>query len=122
MIPLIPEVWSKARATLSEPWSMELVEHSDAAIKGSSALRAGILPACLGESGVEIGVASLALSLDVEKDSAVRGLPSCIDFCGGTDVAGAAIFPGKGNPRQTDATDQIDCSGVPARSGARGFN
>eukprot|EP00959_Pyramimonas_sp_CCMP1952_P417111 8739219-Pyramimonas_sp.AAC.1 len=67
MTALLPKLWSKCRATLSETWSQALSDHWDTAIRGSSALRAGLVRACLDESEVELGVTSLTLLLDIEK-------------------------------------------------------
>eukprot|EP00959_Pyramimonas_sp_CCMP1952_P139348 2916369-Pyramimonas_sp.AAC.1 len=48
-------------------WSAELSDHWDTAIKGSLALRAGLLRARLGETGMEIRASALTLLLDIEK-------------------------------------------------------
>eukprot|EP00959_Pyramimonas_sp_CCMP1952_P391215 8198602-Pyramimonas_sp.AAC.1 len=48
-------------------WSAGLSDHWDAAIKGSSALRAGLMRAILDETGMEIGASAMTLLLDIEK-------------------------------------------------------
>ena len=67
MLPLPIKLWSRARGGCCNSWSEGLEAHWDTALKGSSALRAGLLRACLDEVGAELGATAMTLLLDIDK-------------------------------------------------------
>eukprot|EP00959_Pyramimonas_sp_CCMP1952_P236973 4952444-Pyramimonas_sp.AAC.1 len=67
MLPLPVKLWSRARSSPCSEWGSALSDHWDTAIRGSSALRAGLLRAVLDEPAHEIGITSLTILKDIEK-------------------------------------------------------
>eukprot|EP00959_Pyramimonas_sp_CCMP1952_P188327 3938508-Pyramimonas_sp.AAC.1 len=61
MLALPIKLWSKARGGCCTEWSDALSAHWDTALKGSSALRAGLIRACLDEVGAELGASAMTL-------------------------------------------------------------
>eukprot|EP00959_Pyramimonas_sp_CCMP1952_P418905 8775176-Pyramimonas_sp.AAC.1 len=47
LIACVPKLWGKCLAAPSESWPLGLADHWGTAIRGSSALRPGLLRACL---------------------------------------------------------------------------